>query len=169
MAYVFDFGQTVIKRGRAIYEQDVLRALERFSDVETGWGDVSNAADDPVAKVVWLLDRMIDVINTTRTAPGPALISISAYVRDGQPIPAQRGAYVQIGRITDNMQDTLAERLGAPVVLEHDGTAAATAHAGEQHTAVITIGTALGIGFPAGELGHLRRVGADVSGILAGR
>jgi predicted NBD/HSP70 family sugar kinase len=87
-------------------------------------------------------------------------MSISAYVRDGQPLLAPHGTYVQIARITDNMQNTLAERLGAPVVLEHDGTAAATAHAGDTQTAVFTIGTALGIGFPAADAIRLRRVNA---------
>jgi hypothetical protein len=34
------------------------------------------------------------------------------------------------------------------VALIHDGTAAARAYAGEMRAAVITLGTALGVGFP---------------------
>lgn len=39
---------------------------------------------------------------------------------------------------------------GLDVRLLHDGTAAASAMAGEAHAAVITLGTALGVGFPPG-------------------
>jgi hypothetical protein len=169
LAFIFDFGQTAIKRALAFYDQGVLVALERLSDVATGWGDVLHAPDDPERKAVDLLDQMIDTIGDTcaharhlypALPPGPVLASLAAYVRDGQPTSAQGGAYVQIARITDNLQRTLAERLGpwgiAYVVLEHDGTAAAAAHAGEAHAAVIAIGTALGIGFPPDDAAALR-------------
>jgi hypothetical protein len=70
---------------------------------------------------------------------------------------------MQLRRITNNLQAELARRVGArlgfvaDVLLSHDGTAAAAAHAGEPDaamlTAVITAGTALGVGFPPREAG----------------
>ena len=80
---------------------------------------------------------------------------------------AQGGAYYQLRHITDHLQTALAQRvsdrLGEPieVLLLHDGTAAATAYAGMEDTAVVMLGTALGIGFPPREQGYLRPIGAD--------
>jgi hypothetical protein len=61
---------------------------------------------------------------------------------------------VQLRCITENLQAELTRRVGAElgeaidVSLVHDGTAAATAYAGASNAAVITVGTALGVGFP---------------------
>ncbi len=169
VAAVFDFGQTAIKRALARYDRGVLVSLTRLSDYATDWGDVTRIPDDPERSAAGLLDRMIDIIGETcaharhvypALTLGPVLASVAAYVHNGQPLSAQGGAYVQIARITDNLQRTLAERLRpwavSNVVLEHDGTAAAAAHAGEPRAAVIAIGTALGIGFPSEDDAALR-------------
>jgi hypothetical protein len=171
LAIIFDFGQTAIKRALALYDRGVLVSLDRLGDVATDWGDAARVPDDPERRAADLLDQMIGVIRDTcaharRLYPalpsGPVLASLAAYIRDGQPTAARAGAYVQIARITDNLQRTLAERLAAPdlpdVILEHDGTAAAAAHAGQPHAAVIAIGTALGIGFPPEDDSALRPV-----------
>jgi hypothetical protein len=82
-------------------------------------------------------------------------------------MPAQGGAYYQLRYVADHLQTALAEcvsdRLGKPTaaLLLHDGTAAATAYAGQENTAVVTLGTALGIGFPPLEQTNLRPIGAD--------
>ena len=49
------------------------------------------------------------------------------------------------------MKTALAGRLGAAphLTLMHDGAAAAAAYAGLAHAVVITLGTAIGNGFPA--------------------
>jgi hypothetical protein len=92
-------------------------------------------------------------LSVARTVP----MCIAAYVRDGNPMPAQAGVYMQSNLVTDNLEDALgqmvSDRLGKPirVRLLHDGTAAAAAYAGEPRCAVITLGTALGIGFPGDE------------------
>jgi len=176
MAYVFDFGHTRIKRARPIVEAGSLRALERCADAPTGWGDPSRDDKSAAAR---LLDHMINVIDeihaeihtgACQSDPVRVLASIAAYMRDGQPLLAQSGAYVRIGQIVPNLQcaiqDRLHERWGVPVevLLEHDGTAAAQAYAGQPHTAVITIGTALGIGFPPGDDAALRPLYSDFTG-----
>jgi len=80
---------------------------------------------------------------------------------------AQAGIYMQANLVTDNLEDELGRRvsaeLGRPITIKllHDGTAAAATFAGERHTAVITVGTALGIGFP-GEAAGLRAIGGEL-------
>ena len=65
-------------------------------------------------------------------------------------------------------QRGVAQRLGAQlgsdidVSLIHDGTAAATAYAGAKHTAVVMMGTALGIGFPP-PANNLRTTDTDLT------
>jgi hypothetical protein len=94
----------------------------------------------------------------------PIMVSVAAYVQDGRLLT---GVYVQLGRITDNLQIELAREVSVQlgevigVTLIHDGTAAATTYAGMKDTAVITIGTALGIGFPPKAAG-LRPINDEV-------
>ncbi len=161
-ALVFDFGGTFIKRARAVIDDGTLAALVPLDPVPTDREAITQQADDPTAWAARLLDHVLDIITQTwrdasRTdaPPCPAISgSIAAYIRDGRPLLAQHGYYMQLLRLADNVEDLLAgrlrESLGAPIAvrLVHDGTAAATAHAGEPRAAVITIGTALGIGFP---------------------
>jgi hypothetical protein len=158
-ALVFDFGSTLIKCARAVYKDGELAELRRLPSHHTGWARIEQASDDPVQQADRLLEHMVSLITSTwRTARlpplSPVLASVAAYVQDGHPLPAQHGAYVQLRHITDNLQIELAQRLGAElgeavgVSLVHDGTAAATTYAGVTNAAVITVGTALGVGFP---------------------
>ena len=68
---------------------------------------------------------------------------------------AHEGARVAICSRTEANVERVSAELDRriSVKLLHDGTAAATTYAGERHTAVITIGTALGIGFPSEDAG----------------
>jgi hypothetical protein len=126
----------------------------------TGWESIEQASDDPLQQADQLLGHMVSVITNTWRSAGlspasPILASVAAYVQDGHPLPApHHGGYVQLRCITDNLQTELAQRVGAElgeavdVSLVHDGTAAATTYAGASNAAVITVGTALGVGFP---------------------
>jgi hypothetical protein len=73
--------------------------------------------------------------------------------RDGQPYQRQGGAYTGLRLISPHVQRALSEAVGAqlglPIAIRllHDGTAAAANFAGQPHTAVILLGTALGVGF----------------------
>jgi len=90
-------------------------------------------------------------------------VSLAAYVKDGSPLLTQGGVYMQTRLITDNLAATLAQRVSAAlgravhITLLHDGTAAAAVYAGAENAAVITWGTALGIGFP-GDAANLRPI-----------
>jgi hypothetical protein len=158
-------------RGKTGYELLSARALATlFPALPTEPGDASADPENHVERAWRLLDRFVTVIDQTRVlALGvlrqrgydvlpdqPVLASLAAYMPDGHPLAAQRGTYMQWIHITRNARDLIAERLAdrwgvhVPVTLAHDGTAAAAAHAGDdpRATAVITMGTALGIGFP---------------------
>ena len=179
-ALVFDFGGTLIKRALALYDGGTLVGLRRFAPRPVGWTDILSATADADRQAMRLFEHMLAVIvdtgqeaHATGVRPSSSiLVSLSAYTRDGQLLPAQAGSYMQIARITDNLARTLADRLSADlgqsiaVELLHDGTAAATVHAGEAHTAVIMIGTALGIGFapPAEGLRQVRGPLPDLLG-----
>jgi hypothetical protein len=171
-AVVFDFGSTLIKRAYASYRDGALTELCCPSPHLTGWEQIERSSNDPAERATQLLDRMVAVFATTwrsagRSLAGPILASVAAYVQDGHPMLAQGGAYYQLQHVTDHLQTTLAQRvsdrLGEPVdvLLLHDGTAAATAYAGMENTAVVMLGTALGIGFPPLKQGDLRPIGAD--------
>jgi hypothetical protein len=90
----------------------------------------------------------------------PAAVAVLAsYLRDGQPLARQGGIYAALNTLAPNLArwlgDRLAAELGRPFALTllHDGTAAARACAGTPQTAVITLGTSLGVGFapPGGD------------------
>ena len=158
-ALVFDFGQTMIKRAWAVYEDGELTELHRLPSHPTGWTEIERASDDPAQQATRFFGRMVSIIAATWHRAGmlpgsPILTSVAAYVQDGHPMLAQGGAYGQLRHITDHLQTELARRVGAhlgvgiDVLLIHDGTAAATTFAGTKNTAVITVGTAMGIGFP---------------------
>jgi hypothetical protein len=162
-AVVFDFGATLIKRGYALYNfRGQLEELRRFPPVPTEWERFAQAFPDPIDAAAAFFNHLITIMTDTwrqiRAADGaPARViraSIAAYIQDGQPIPPQGGPYTQLRHLTNNLQSELtlqlAHRLGAVMDLQliHDGTAAATAYAGTDNAAVITIGTALGVGFP---------------------
>jgi hypothetical protein len=168
-ALVFDFGGTMIKYALAIYRNNQLTTLHCLPSQPTEWTKIEQALDDPTQQASHLFNRMISAItNAWHHAESigllpvsPIMVSVAAYVRDGCPVAAQAGAYVQLGRITDNLQIELARQVSRQlgetiaVTLIHDGTAAATTYAGMKDTAVITIGTALGIGFPPKAAGLL--------------
>jgi hypothetical protein len=173
-ALVFDFGHTVVKRARAAYNGGTLVGLRRLPSWSTGWGAQPESISEAAAAK--LLDYVVEMIaHTWRIADlepsSPVLASVAAYIRDGHPLEAGHGAYMHMRRVTDNLQAELTRRvseaLGQPVevTLVHDGTAAALAYAGAANAAVVTIGTALGVGFPPGDGDHLR--GLNGQGILA--
>jgi hypothetical protein len=86
------------------------------------------------------------------------MLCIAAYVDGGRLLG--NGLYAKMSLLADDVRPLLAEAVksqtGQVVQIHpiHDGTAACTLHAGEQNSAVITIGTAMGVGFPpADEIG----------------
>jgi hypothetical protein len=82
--------------------------------------------------------------------PGPAVAAMAAYVKDGQPVRVPLGTYTRLadvpGRLAARLRDLVGTEL--PLVLVHDGTAAAQAVPPDPHAAVVLLGTSIGVGFP---------------------
>ena len=160
-AIVFDFGHSLVKRAHAQCQDGTLTGLSRLPSLPSLWADPLDHAEPTPEHVRSLGDFMASVMADTWRAVGalgrpggPTLVaSVASYMRDGQPLPRQGGRYAALSTLSDNLarwlSDRVSERLGhcVEVFLLHDGTAAARALAGEAHAAVITLGTALGVGF----------------------
>jgi hypothetical protein len=170
-ALVFDFGGTFVKRACAIYENDALIALCNFPSLPSGCESLDPSLPE-VEQAEEQRDYMLSVIERTWLdaenagyTPSPAIsISVASYLRDGHPF--DRGCYGQLRLISEHLQSTFAEDASKifdqPIQtkLLHDGTAAATTYSGSPHTAVLMLGTAIGIGFPTAREG-LRSLGRE--------
>lgn len=151
-ALVCDFGGTRFKRAQAVYQHGELTGL-RHIKIEypalTPYEDSASWAAQLLGHMVrFMLEGVQEIGSCSFIAA-----SLAAYMQNGQPIPGQGGGYYALARLTDNVEAMLAElmstKVGRPVsvIAPHDGTAAAAAYAGQPHTAVIMLGTALGVGF----------------------
>ncbi len=153
---VFDFGQTAVKRALAYSST----RLDLLPSLPTPCSDISFSR--AAAAAAQTRDRLLDLVAETWTAvtasgaaPGSHIaIVLACYLLNGQPRPEDWGCYGRLQHFAPHLQTYLSQQLSwrlrrpIQVRLLHDGQAAALPFAGQQHTAVITFGTALGIGFP---------------------
>lgn len=183
-AIVLDFGSTAIKRARAIYTQGGLAALHLLPSLPATQFTVDPQTGPPGAmeRAHRLVDQMTAVIAATwRAAARPdipltphVVVAFASYVRDGHPLPRQGGAYSDLSALPQPaarvLSQLVAERIGheVAITLLHDGTAAARTYAGTPYAAVLTLGTALGIGYPPPSVGVLRPLARDFS-VIAGQ
>jgi hypothetical protein len=158
---VLDFGSSQVKRACAFLRDGELMALHTLPALPVSWEAIGLQQQATPRQAAELVRDMAQIIaDTWREAPRRGLspaplvpVSLAAYIRDGQPMPAQGGVYLQVRAVTGNLEQELGRRIsqavGTPLRLKllHDGDAAAAAYAGQADTAVITVGTALGIGF----------------------
>ena len=158
-AIVLDFGNTAVKRGVARYREGALAALRllpaRPSGLSAGYGPPPADGTAPA----WTGDMAALLAETWQEAaasgppPTTAAVAVAGYVRDNHPLPTE-APYLQTGPRIPNLGAWLGaemgRRVGRPlaVTVLHDGTAAARACAGAPHSAVIMLGTWLGVGFP---------------------
>ena len=154
---LFDFGQTAVKRAIAEYKAGELTHLHRLPTLPTPCESVHQSSRSLEA-VEAFADRFLTIISQTwqgveRPLSATIGVSLACYLRDGQPPPLEMGCYGRLQLLSDNLQsylaDRLSQRLGQPIQLHlyHDGTAAALAYGGSGGTAVLMLGTAVGIGF----------------------
>jgi hypothetical protein len=76
--------------------------------------------------------------------------AMAAYVKDGRPVRVPLGTYTRLADVPGRLQGRLRDLVGAdlPLVLVHDGTAAAQAVPPDPHAAVVLLGTSIAVGFP---------------------
>ncbi|MCB8985055.1 MAG: hypothetical protein H6659_14585 [Ardenticatenaceae bacterium] len=153
---VFDFGQTAVKRAIAHSPHH----LESLPNLPTPCARLPFGRHETAAAQT--LGRLLDMVAETWTAVAASGVPLSSqialvlacYLLDGQPRPEDWSCYGRLQQFTSHLETYLSQhlslRLQRPIHahLLHDGQAAAMPFAGQAHTAVITFGTALGIGFP---------------------
>ncbi len=106
-------------------------------------------------------DEMLDILaETSRAAEAPQAAtdvsaSLACYMRGDQPDPMEaRSCYGRLQLVSPDLRGSaragLADRLGSEVEvgLVDDGTAAALSVTPDEADVVLTIGTAMGVGFP---------------------
>lgn len=156
-AVVLDFGGSFVKRAYAVYENDVLVELHTLPQLSAP-RDVNTDEDESAAQVIEtmmtaFLDSLHSVFTKDMVVTRIIPTSIASYMDAGQVADRQGGKYTLLRQISDNASRFFtaeaSAKLGVPVeiMLLHDGSAAAAAYAGTPDTAVIMLGTALGVGF----------------------
>jgi hypothetical protein len=160
-ALVFDFGGTWVKRAIATYERGTLTGLQTLSPLPAPElaDPPENVSPEAVERVA---EQMAGIVaqswaaarSEERALSSTLVVSLATYVRDGHPLVRQGGVYAALAALPERAADRLSRRLSAVVgrsleiELVHDGTAAARVFAGQGRTAVVMLGTALGVGFP---------------------
>lgn len=148
-AWVFDFGGTNVKRGHPLYEDNVLTHLEQLPSLSVP------PFDQPDAVFAFMAQTIAASISSYNQQPQPLTLYISvANYAQGCHF-ADDNPYGRLNSLGANLcsllSEAVSEQLGYPVTVAafvHDGTAAAKAYAGLSDATVITVGTALGMGFP---------------------
>lgn len=159
-ALVFDFGQTYVKRAHVRYEERALVALHILPPIATIVDPAYHAEAElriqSAALAQWMADIMAEtwLACAVNSAPEPTIVaSIASYIVDNHPIPRQGGPYAALHTLSPPLGSWLASEISRQigrsinVELLHDGTAAARRYVGANQTAVIMLGTALGVGF----------------------
>jgi hypothetical protein len=152
-----DFGHTLIKRAVLTYVDGALTSLDSLEPRLTDWRVIDPGQGDAALgrRVLALLaDTIAHTAAEAFWAEPLALVSVAAYKQRGRLVG--NGPYAAIHAAAgdlparDILSAAASRRAGIPLPVQviHDGTAAALAHAGAAHSAVIVIGTALGVGFP---------------------
>lgn len=147
---VFDFGHSYIKRGYYKRDNDsfLINILISEKSQHLDLDENPRLLDDFLFKIILntLNEMPTDIIQ------GPVIAaSIANYINDGD-IYEKRGNYAKLKMLTPNYQKHLSSRLkeklgrDMEIILMHDGSAAAYA-INEDRCAVLTLGTAIGVGF----------------------
>ncbi len=157
---VLDFGQSAIKRGVATYRAGQLVHLHVLPSLPSvGEALAQPSPSEQAVRAQW--EQMLDVIAASHALVPPAQhaqaavgIALACYLFDGHPAPHDWGSYGRLQLLCEHLESftrqSLRARLGTepPLRLLHDGSAAALAYAGTPNALVLTLGTAIGSGFP---------------------
>lgn len=160
-AICLDCGHTLLKRACLRFERGTLAGLQLFSPlaVEFEWPPVQA---DPSSVIDFVTSAITQTVKESVAAgfdPGPdVMLSVAAYVQEGRLLG--NGLYAQIssGDVRPLLSGAAGARVGRSLRVHpiHDGTAAAALYAGQRHSAVILVGTAIGVGFPPADASGLR-------------
>jgi hypothetical protein len=153
-AVVLDFGHTAVKRGLAYFEDGKLSRLQLLASRPVL---LTPETARPEEVTAFVQDTLSDTVRHAQRwcsrTDARLVISVASYVRDDLPRDA-RGLYGHLG--------PLAQDLATRFV--HDGTAAARGLTTRtRETALILLGTSLGVGFPPPAPASLVPLASDFS------
>ena len=176
-AALADFGGSFAKHALAWYAEDgALHRLQVLPAVPIVHLTLEGQSAD-------LAQAMISILaDTIRRAPPQAslapqvICSVAGYLKDGRPVQyagLNMGIYSWLNALAEDLPAWFSERISSAsgkqvdFVFAHDGDAAAAALAGQADTAVLMLGSALGVGFaPPGE--RFRPLAPDFRVVLPG-
>jgi hypothetical protein len=161
---LFDFGATWAKRGYAVHAGGELVRLAllpalpspcrpMFAGERIDLSRLPPAEEQAEEMVATISASWQELKRQGREPDGPALVAMACHLRQGQPPATEVGCYGRLQQLGDLLEAQLDRRLksrlgpAAGLRLFHDGSAAATFFAGSERTAVLTLGTAIGVGF----------------------
>ncbi len=166
VAVCCDFGQTGVKRALVRQIQRRIVSVYPLPSLPVVWpwcnapDAVQRVAHNFVAETVrdFFVDSVARTLKESRDAgcvpAAEVMLSVAAYVRGGELLG--NGMYAQMMDLTGDTRDVRVLLSGAlasrgecvRIHVIHDGTAAAAFHAGAANSAVLVVGTAIGVGFP---------------------
>ena len=174
-ALVFDFGQTLIKRGVANYQGEKLKEIEQLSSLKSKYVEARTFENEKEEKraaeklkdyIISVVKRTWDQVESKGFKPcGTIAISIANNLVDGKFFG---GGYGKLRLIENDVQQLIAKKLSdligekIEVLFIHDGTAAADAFAEINDSVMLTFGTAIGVGFPLAK-DKLRPLASDLN------
>jgi hypothetical protein len=153
---VFDFGHSFVKRAGATFRDGALTHLSILPPVPvTGEAslDTAMSARKLAKGISATIAATLREVGKPNGVTPTVVASVAGYFRDGHPLPEARGHYAVLRHLAPNAAQAIAHMVSAElgqeveVIFVHDGSCAARAFAGESGTAIIMLGTALGVGF----------------------
>ena len=175
-ALVFDFGQSLIKRGLVDFKNGRLEKIYQLSSLKAKhtkpyWDyanekEVKKAAEQLKEYIIAVIDKTWSEVKAKGFNPCNTIsMSIANDLIDGKFVGV---GYGKLKHIDDDFKSLAKQRLSnligkkIELLFVHDGTAASDAFAGRKNSAILTLGTAIGVGFPRGE-DNLRSVAEEIS------
>lgn len=155
---LFDFGQTFIKRRHHIKDNKDTLIDTVLPALKSKFLFYKKKNTDEVKALAYRLDMYIinvilDTIQEVDFKGNNIIVGIANYINSGK-IYSARGGYGKLAYVDDNYQSYLSivfsKKLGKKIniLLYHDTSAMALNFKNEDNCAVISLGTAFGIGFP---------------------
>jgi hypothetical protein len=133
MGAVMDGGQTSIKRGIARIQNKELVGVRVLPPVPVDSTSASRLAAAVGVALTSLARHGVEAV-------AEVIFSVASYVQDGRPIRDNSSIYERVE------PDRMESRAGVPVRLVHDGSAAWRGTNADAPSAVIVLGTWLGVG-----------------------
>ncbi len=154
-ALLFDFGHTLVKRGKMVHQNDssTIYFDQAIPASFTQW-ILQPTLEDAKSLHTMIFDILVQTIHENEHLCETEInigMSIANYVDQG--ILIDRGGYGKLLKITDNYEKYLTAELfkkfNKPIFLKliHDTTAASFDLPNNPHSALISFGTTLGVGF----------------------